>query len=98
MAEMTLEDMYERVVRLMRDPATIESGRRLDESVDFARASDEKFRHDHPNMWIAVHRHRLLAVTESHSELIQAIKRENVPINEVYTEFLREPRPVVILS
>jgi hypothetical protein len=98
MADMTLEEMYENVVRLMKDPATVESGRRLDESVDFARVHDEMFRREHPNRWIAVHRDRLVAVREAHSDLIQAIKDQNVPINEVYTEFLREPRPVIILS
>ena len=89
--------MYEKVLRLMKDPATIASLRRFDEAVAIAAASDKEWRATYPNKWIASYSRGLLAAADTYSELRTLIKDSGVASNEVYTEFLQEPRPVIIL-
>jgi hypothetical protein len=97
MPEMTAQEMYETMLRLWADPAFRESGRRLDAAMRVAMEHDEQWRKEHPNRWIAADCNGLIAVADSHAELIGKVRELGIPLDEVYEELLREPRPVIVL-
>jgi hypothetical protein len=91
------DEIFEALEQWMRDPVNIERGLRLDAAVQLAIDHDEQWRKEYPNRWIAVSHTGLIAVEDSRSSLLDRLRELGIPLDEVYKELLREPRPAIIL-
>jgi hypothetical protein len=69
----------------------------MDEAVRFALEHLEEWRELHPNSWIAVYDGELAAVAPSRERLLEALARKQVPLGEVYLDFLSEEKADLVL-
>jgi hypothetical protein len=91
-------DVLDRMRAQIGDPMkALERKKRMDESVRFALEHLEQWREEHPNNWVAVYDHRLVAAEPSRERLIEAVEKSGVALDEVYVDFITEEKSLFVL-
>ena len=75
----------------------LKSKEQMDANVRFALEHLEEWRREHPNKWVAVYDHKLVATASSKGELVGKLHEAGVPLREVYVDFISEEKSALML-
>jgi hypothetical protein len=83
--------------RLGSPEEALQSKAEMDKNVRMALANLEDWRETYPNRWIAVYKQKLIAATSSRAELLKVLHQEQVPLRDVYVDFISEEKSALML-